>query len=86
MVEGSPRVCDRAAQESVTVKQVYIARNEADAKLACDILLQAGIKAVVRGDPLPVTTKPFPIVYVVNAAELDRAKELLGLYPEGDVS
>jgi len=67
------------------VKQVYIALNEADAKLVCDMLLQAGIKAVVRGDPMPITTKPFPSVYVVDDADRDRAKELLDEYQEGDV-
>ena len=67
------------------VKQVYIARNDVDAQLVCEMLLQAGIKAVVRGDPMPVTTKPFPLVYVVDEADLDRAKELLDEYQEGDL-
>lgn len=68
------------------MKQVYVARNDADAKLACDMLLQAGIKAVVRGDPMPITTKPFPSVYVVDEADLERAQELLDEYREGNGS
>ncbi len=62
------------------MKQVYVARNEVDAKFVCDILLQGGIKAVVRSDPMPVTTRPFPGVYVVNDADVERANELLRDY------
>jgi hypothetical protein len=35
---------------------------------------------------MPVTTKPFPLVYVVDDADLERAKELLDEYQEGDAS
>jgi hypothetical protein len=63
-----------------------VARNDADAKLACDMLLQAGIKAVVRGDPMPITTRPFPIVYVMDDADLERARELVDEYQEGGSS
>ncbi|MGD8726880.1 MAG: DUF2007 domain-containing protein [Gemmatimonadales bacterium] len=66
------------------MKQVYVARNEADAKLVCDMLLQSGIKAVVRGDPMPVTTKPFPVVYVVADGDLEHAMQLLEQYQEGE--
>ena len=66
------------------MKQVYVARNDVDAKLACETLLRAGIRAVVRGDPMPVTTKPFPGVYVVDDADEERALELIDAYREGD--
>jgi hypothetical protein len=62
------------------MREIYVARNVVDAKFVCEMLLDAGIQAVVRADPMPVTTKPYPSVYIVQDADAERARELIDEY------
>jgi len=62
------------------VKQVYVARNEVEARFVCEMLAKEGIGAVVRADPVPVTAQPYPSVYVVDEADAARAEELVREY------
>jgi len=66
------------------VREIYIARNIVEAKLVCEMLLEEGIRAVVRADPMPVTTKPYPSVFIVHDADADRARELIDEYQAKD--
>lgn len=66
------------------MKEIYVARNVVDAKLVCEMLLEEGIRAVVRADPMPVTTKPYPSVYIVHDADEQRAREILDEYHSRD--
>lgn len=58
------------------MKQVYVARDIADAELVCAELKGEGIPAVVRADPVPLTRQPFPAVWVDDADEA-RARAVL---------
>ena len=62
------------------MKQVYVARNEDDARLVCQMLSKENILAVVRADPVPITAQPFPCVYVVHEQDVARAEELVQEY------
>jgi hypothetical protein len=58
------------------MKQVYVARDIADAELVSAELRGEGIRAVVRADPVPLTRQPFPAVWVDDADE-ERARAIL---------
>jgi hypothetical protein len=58
------------------MKQVYIARDAADAQMIRDMLLDAGIDAVVERDGVPIATAPFPSVWVPEP-DADRARAIL---------
>lgn len=58
------------------MKQVYVARDRADAELLRSLLASEGIRAVVRADPVPVTSQPYPSVWVVDDEEFERARAL----------
>ncbi|NIM52965.1 MAG: hypothetical protein GTO22_27635 [Gemmatimonadales bacterium] len=58
------------------MKQIYVARDRADAELLKSVLASEGIRAVVRADPVPVTSQPYPSVWVVDDEEFERAKDL----------
>jgi len=62
------------------VKQVYVARNEVEARLVCQMLAKEDILAVVRADPVPITAQPFPCVYVAHEPDVARAEELVREY------
>ncbi len=68
------------------MKEIYVARNIVEAKLVCGMLLQEGIRAVVQADPVPVTTRPFPSVFVVHDADFERAREIIDEYQAQDNS
>jgi hypothetical protein len=51
------------------MKQVYLARDRVDADLTAEALLAEGIEAIVKGDPMPVSSTPFPSVWVDDADE-----------------
>lgn len=46
------------------MKQIYVARNLADAELACARLRDMGYDAVVQGDVVAIPSAPFPSVWV----------------------
>jgi hypothetical protein len=58
------------------MKQVYVARDAVDAQIVCDILLDAGIDAVVERDAVPIATAPFPSVWVPEP-DVERARTIL---------
>jgi len=62
------------------MKQIYVARNEVEARFVCEMLAKEGIDAVVRADPVPITAQPYPSVYVVNEQDAERAEELVREY------
>lgn len=64
--------------------EIYIARNIVDAKLVCEMLLEEGIRAVVRADPMPVTSKPYPSVFIVHDSDAERAREIIDEYQARD--
>ncbi len=59
------------------MKEVYVAKDPVDAQFVCEMLAQEGIDAVVRADPMPVTTRPYPTVCVVHDADAERARWLV---------
>ena len=66
------------------MKQVYVARNPADAHLLKGILEGENIQAVVRGEFLwgargevPITPETCPSVWVIDDADYERAVELI---------
>lgn len=58
------------------MKQVYLARDSADAELVCEILRGAGIEAYVKNESAPIVDAPYPSVWVEPEDEA-RARAVL---------
>lgn len=70
------------------MKQVYVARNPADAHLLKGILEGGNIQAIVRGEFLwgargevPITPETCPSVWVINNSDYERAMEVIKDFP-----
>ena len=66
------------------MKQIYLARDSADADIVCAILRAAGIDAYVKNESAPVVDTPFPSVWVEPDDEA-RAREILDAEMSGRI-
>ncbi len=80
---GLPEKTGRNHVEGYEMKQVYVAKNPADAHLLKGLLEGEDIQAIVRGEFLwgtrgevPITPETCPTVWVINDSDYERAMEL----------